>query len=262
MISPQAIVEPGAKLGDNVQVFPFAYIQSNVVIGDNCTIYPQASILNGTRMGAGNTVFQNAVIGAMPQSFHFKAGTPVSVTIGDNNIIRENCVIAGGYENEGGTTLGNDNNFMDRVHVCHDAVVKNRCVMGINTILSSRVEIGSNTILSNSVICQVGVRLGRYALVQSGCRIQRDVPPYIIIGGNPASYHGVNATLLRQTGSDERTLRHIGNAYRLVYLGNFSLEDAILQIKDQIPPGEETGYITSFIEESKLGIVRTEEEEG
>ncbi|MBP3228160.1 MAG: acyl-ACP--UDP-N-acetylglucosamine O-acyltransferase [Bacteroidaceae bacterium] len=262
MISPQAIIEPGAKLGQNVQVYPFAYIQADVEIGDNTIVYPQASILNGSRIGANNRIFQNAVIGSMPQSFHFKEGTPVHVTIGDNNIIRENCVIAGGYESPEGTVIGNDNCLMDRAHLCHDVRIKNRCVVGINTILSSRVEIDSNTILSNSVVCGVGVRIGRYTLVQSGCRMQKDVPPYIILGDNPARYRGVNTTVLTQTGTDERTLRHIGNAYRLVYMGNFSLEDAILQIKDQIPPGEQIDYITSFIENSPGGIVRTMKDEG
>ena len=256
MISPQAIIEPGAKIGENVQIYPFAYIQADVEIGDNTIVYPQASILNGTRIGKDNQIFQNAIIGTMPQSFHFKKGTPVHVTIGDNNTIRENSVIAGGYESENGTTIGNDNCLMDHTHICHDVHIKNRCVLGINTILSSRVEVDSNTILSNSVVCQVGVKIGRYTLVQSGCRMQKDVPPYIVLGGNPAAYRGVNTTILKQTGTDERTLRHIGNAYRLVYLGNFSIEDAILQIKDQVPPGEHIDYITSFIEESVNGIVR------
>ena len=260
MISPKAIIEDGAKIGANVDIYPFAYVQKDVVIGDGCVIYPQASILNGTRLGENNQVFQNAVIGAMPQSFHFKKGDPVRVTIGNNNIIRENCVIAGGYEAENGTSIGNDNCLMDRVHLCHDSQIKNRCVLGINTILSSRVEIDSNTILSNSTICQVAVKIGRYSLIQSGCRVQKDIPPYIIIGGNPASYRGVNETILQRTGSDERIIRHIGNAYRLVYLGNFSLEDAILQIKDQIPPSEEIDYITNFIENSSTGIVRNIDE--
>lgn len=257
MISPHAIVEPGAKLGENVEVYPFAFIQAGAEVGDNCIIYPHASILAGTTLGKNNRVFQNAVIGAMPQSmFNFKEGTPVRVTIGDNNIIRENCVIAGGYETPEGTALGNDNNLLDHAHLCHDVHIKNRCIVDINNILCSRVEIDSSAILSNSVVCLVDVRVGRYTLIQSGCRIQKDVPPYIVLGGNPASFKGVNSTILKLTGTDDRTLRHIGNAYRLIYMGNFSLEDAILQIKDQVPPGEEIDYITNFVEGAKNGIAK------
>lgn len=256
MISPLAVVEPGAQLGQNVEIYPFVYIQKDVVVGDNCVIYPRATLLNGTRMGSNNRVFQNAVIGAMPQSVHFKEGTPLHVTIGDNKLIRENVVIAGGYLDEKGTSIGNDNRLMDRIHISHDVHVKNRCVLGIGSILCSRSEVDSNTIISNSAVLQVDVRVGRYSLIESGCRVQKDVPPYIMLGGNPACYHGVNQTVLERTGTDSRTVRHIGNAYRLVYMGDFSIEDAVLQIKDQIPKSSEIDYITNFIESAKHGIIR------
>lgn len=256
MISPLAYVEPGAQLGENVEVHPFAFIQKDVVIGDNCIIYPRASVLNGTRMGKNNTVYSNAVIGAEPQSFHFKKGMPVYVTIGDDNDIRENVVIAGGFLGEKGTVIGNRNHLMDRVHICHDVVVENGTVLGINSILSGSSYIYGHAILSNSVVVQDSVRVGRFSLVQSNMGVRRDVPPYTIIGGNPARYQGINAHLLEKEGRDERTLRHIGNAYRLIYKGNFSLEDAVLQIKEQIPEGPQVNRIIEFVETSKHGIVR------
>ena len=256
MISPLAHVEPGARLGQNVEIYPFAYVQSDVVIGDNCVVMPHASILNGTRIGNNNRIFQNVIIGAMPQATRFVEGTPVSVTIGDNNVIRENVVIAGGYQKDGGTCIGNDNRLMDKAHISHDVQIRNRCTIGISSILSSRSEVDSNSIVANSVILQVDVRVGRYSLIESGCRVPKDIPPYIIIGGNPALFHGVNEKILLRTGSDEKTIFNIANAYRIVYMGNFSLEDAIHQIKDQILKTEEIDYITNFIESSKHGIVR------
>ena len=256
MISQLAHVEPGAQIGQNVDIFPFAYVQKDVVIGDNCVIMPHASILNGTRMGNNNRIFQNVVIGAMPQATRFQEGTPVTVTIGDNNVIRENVVIAGGYQRAGGTCIGNDNHLMDKVHISHDVQIKNRCTIGINSILSSRSEVDSNSIVANSVILQVDVRVGRYSLVESGCRVPKDIPPYNIIGGNPALFHGVNERILQRTGSDKETIHSIANAYRIVYMGNFSIEDAIYQIKDQIEKTDEIEYITNFIESSKHGIVR------
>lgn len=261
MISPLAVVEPGAKLGENVQVYPFVYIQKDVVIGDNCVLYPHATVLNGTVMGKNNIVYQNAVIGAEPQSFHFKQGETVRVTIGDNNKIRENVVIAGGFRREKGTEIGNKNCLMDKVHICHDVQIHDKTVLGISTIVSGSSEIDSNTILSNSVVVQDSVHVGAFSLLQSGCRVQKDVPPYIILGGNPAAYNGVNAQILQCNGLSERILRHIANAYRLVYMGNFSLEDAVLQIKDQIPESPEINSIIDFIGHSSHGIVRRMKEE-
>lgn len=256
MISPLAYIEEGAQIGKNVTIHPFVIIEKEVVIGDNCVIYPRVSLLNGTRLGVGNTIYSNTIIGAEPQSFHFRAGTPTQVTIGDNNTIRENVVIAGGFIHAGGTVIGNNNHLMDRTHICHDVKIHDRAVIGIGSILSGKSAVYTHAIASNHVIVLEGARIGRYALLQSGTRVHKDVPPYIIVGGNPATYGGINSHLLECVGKDERTLCHIANAYRILYKGNFSLQDALLQIKEQIVEGEEKQKIIDFIERSELGIVR------
>ena len=117
-------------------------------------------------------------------------------------------------------------------------------------------ELQDNVILSSGVILQHQTRVGRFSLVQSGCVVQKDVPPYIILGGNPVSYHGVSAVILEKQGVSERILRHISNAYRIVYTGNESLEDALQKIVEQIPGSPEIDNIVAFIRDSRRGIVR------
>ncbi len=256
MISPLAYVHPNAKLGDNVEVKPFAYIDEGVVIGDNCVIMPHVSILKGTTMGDNNIVYQNTVICATPQDFHYKEGDETRVVIGNDNRIRENVVIAGSSYQGRATEIGNGNFIMDQVHICHDAKIHNHCVIGIGAIISGECEIEDNCIQSSGVIVLQHVRVGRYSLIQSGCRVQKDVPPYVILGGNPATYHGVNAVVLQHVGKSERVLRHIANTYRLIYTANFSLEDAVIKIPEQIPMSEEIENILNFIKNTKHGIVR------
>lgn len=256
MISPLAYVDPGAKLGANVEVKPFAYIEKDVVIGDNCVIMSHASILEGTTMGNNNIVHQNAVIGAAPQDFHFVEGNKTHVVIGNDNRIRESVVIAGSIHEDKATTIGDGNFLMDQVHICHDALIHNRCIVGIGAIIAGESELHDCSIQSNGAVIQQQVRVGRFSLVQSGCRVQKDVPPYVILGGNPASYHGVNAVILKHQGVTERVLRHIVNTYRLIYTGNFSLEDAIIKIPEQIPMSKEIDNILDFIKGTKHGIVR------
>ena len=70
-ISPLAYVHPEAKIGENVKIYPFAYIERDVVIGDGCVIMSHASILEGSVLGTDNYIYQNAVIGAVPQSFRY-----------------------------------------------------------------------------------------------------------------------------------------------------------------------------------------------
>ncbi len=99
--------------------------------------------------------------------------------------------------------------------------------------------------------------IGSWTLVQSGCRISKDVPPYVIMSGNPVAYHGVNAVVLSQHhNTSERILRHIANAYRLIYQGNFSVQDAVQKIIDQVPMSEEIENIVNFVKGSERGIVK------
>ena len=256
MISPLAYVDPNAQLGQNVEVGPFAYIEKGVVIGDNCVIKAHANILEGTTMGTGNIVYQNAVIGATPQDFHYVEGTPSKVVIGNNNHIRENVVIAGSTYEDKATIIGDSNFIMDRVHICHDVHVYNKCVIGIGACIAGESEIHDCSIQSTGVVVQQHVRVGRFSLIQSGCRVQKDVPPYVILGGNPASYHGVNAVVLKHIGTTERIIRHIANTYRIIYTGYFIPEAAVLKFPEQISMSDEIHDILNFVKCAKHGIVR------
>lgn len=255
MISPLAYVDSSAKIGENVTIQPFAYIEENVEIGDECVIMSGAKILKGTRIGKGNKVHHNAVLGAEPQDFHY-IGEDSHLVIGDYNDIRENVVISRATYSGGCTRIGNENYLMDGVHLCHDVQIGNHCVLGIKTAVAGECRIDDNTILSSNVILHQSCHIGSWVLIQSGCRISKDVPPYVIMNGNPAEYHGINAAVLQHKNEvTERVLRHIVNAYRLVYQGNFSIHDALQKIEDQVPMSDEIHHIIDFIRESK-GIVK------
>ncbi len=257
MISPLAYVSPEAKVGKNVTIHPFAFIDKDVVIGDDCVIMPHASVMAGTRMGKGNKVFQNAVLGAEPQDMNYN-GEDTLLVIGDNNHIRENVVIARSiYTDERATTIGDDNFLMDKVHICHDVHIKKHCVVGIGTTLAPECVVEECAILSGNVVLYQNCHVGAWSLIQGGSRISKDVPPYVIISGNPPTYHGVNATVLtKHHDVSERILRHIVNAYRLVFQGNFSLHDALSKIEIQVPMSEEIQHIIDFCKNSKQGIVK------
>ena len=255
MISPLACVDPEAQIGKNVTIHPFAYVEKDVVIGDDCEIMPYVSILNGTRLGKNNKVYQNSVLGAIPQDYHY-TGEATELVIGDNNSIRENTVIARGTHTGHSTQIGDDNFITERVHICHDVVIGNKCVVGIGSTIAGECTLDDCVILAGAVILHQYCHVGSWALVQGGCRISKDVPPYVIMNGNPAEYHGVNSIVLSHKGFTDRIIRHIGNAYRLIYQGNFSLQDAVLKIRDQIPMSDEIRNIMDFVSNSKRGIVK------
>lgn len=254
MISPKAEIDPKAKIGKNVTIYPFAYIEGDVEIGDNCVIYPYVSIMSGTRLGRGNKVFQNTVLGAVPQDFNYK-GDPSRLIIGNGNIIRENVVINRATFSDGQTVIGNNNFLMEGVHVSHDTKIGNGCVFGYGTKIAGDCIIEDAVIFSSGVIANPGTRVGAASMVQSGCRFSKDVPPYIVASDNPVKYGGVNTTILNNHGISEKVQSYIANAYRLVFHGQTSVFDAVIQIKEQVPDGDEIRHIIEFINGTKLGII-------
>ena len=253
-ISPKAEIDPRAKIGNNCKIFPFVYIEGDVEIGDGCIIFPFVSILNGTRMGGHNKIHQGSVIGALPQDFDFR-GEKSECIIGHNNIIRENVVINRATHTGGKTVIGNGNFLMEGAHVSHDTKIGDNCVLGYGTKIAGDCEIGNGVIFSSSVIENAGTRVGEGSMIQAGTTFSKDVPPYIVAGGKPIGYNGPNNTMMTAYGISEKVQKHIANAYRLVFNGQGSLFDAILQIKDQLPDSPEIQNITSFLETTQAGIM-------
>lgn len=253
-ISPKAEIDPKAKIGKNVTIYPFAYIEGDVEIGDNCVIFPNVSILDGTRMGKDNKIHQGTVIAALPQDFHFK-GDPSTVIIGDGNIIRENVVINRATFSDGKTVIGSHNCFMEGAHVSHDAKIGDNNVLGYGTKIAGDCEIEDYVIFSSSVIVNAGARVGRGSMLSGGCRVSRDVPPYIIATDNPVKYGGINSTILTLHNVSEKTQGHIANAYRLIFHGQTSVFDSVIQVKEQVPDGKEVQHLIEFIKATKLGII-------
>ncbi len=253
-ISPKAEISPKAKIGDGCKIFPFVYIEDDVVIGDNCVIFPFVSILNGTRLGQGNKVHQCTVLGALPQDFAF-TGEETELIIGDNNIIRENVVINRATHADGRTVIGNNNFLMEGTHVSHDTKIGDRNVFGYGTKIAGDCEIGNGVIFSSSVIENAGTRVGDLSMIQAGTTFSKDVPPYIIVGGAPVAYGGPNYTMMTSANIDEKVQKHVANAYRLVFHGQNSVFDSVLQINDQVPDSPEIRNIVNFINATEKGII-------
>ena len=243
-ISPKAEISPKAKIGDNCKIFPFVYIEADVEIGDNCIIFPFVSILNGSRLGAHNKIHQGSV-----------TGEKTELIIGDNNIIRENVVINRATHAGGQTVIGNDNFLMEGAHISHDTKIGNGCIFGYGTKIAGDCEIGDGAIFSSNVVEKAGTRVGCRAAIQAGVTLSKDVPPYIVAGGYPVAYSGPNTVMMTEDGISDKVQKHIANAYRLVFHGQTSVFDAIIQINEQVPDSLEIRNIVDFINQTKKGII-------
>lgn len=254
-IHPLAYVHPEAQLGDNNIIGPFCFVDRDVVIGNNNVFQNSVTINQGARIGNGNEVFPGASLSTKPQDLKFK-GEVTTCQIGDNNSIRENVTISRGTASKGTTIVGSNNLFMENMHIAHDCVVGNGCIIGNSTKFAGEVVVDDFAIISAVVLCHQFCHIGSYVMIQGGSRFSQDIPPYIIAGKEPIRYAGINLIGLRRRGFSAETIQNIHEAYRIIYQGNLTRADAIRQIKEVLPLTPEIQYIIDFVENSQRGIIK------
>ena len=253
-ISPLAVVDPGATIGENVQIDPFAVIEKDVVIGDNCHIFPHAVILNGARIGNNCQIFPGAVIAGIPQDLKFR-GEITTAEIGNNTTIRECVTVNRGTASKGKTIVGNDCLIMAYSHVAHDCVVRDHVIIGNASQIAGEVDIDDYAIVSGGTLVHQFSRISKHVMIQGGSRFSQDIPPYIIAGKEPTKYCGLNLVGLRRRGFSNELIDHIHNAYRLLYSKGI-LSEGIQEVKNNLQMTKEISYILDFVENSKRGIIR------
>lgn len=254
-ISPMAYVHPEAVIGEGCEIGPFCYIDKNVVIGTGNRLMNSVTLLSGTRMGNGNLVFPGAVIGAIPQDLKFK-GEETTAEIGDNNTIRENVTINRGTAAKGKTVVGSNNLLMEGMHVAHDVIMGNGCIVGNATKIAGEVEIDDFAIISASVLIHQFCRIGSYVMVGGGTRTGQDIPPFVMAAREPVAYCGLNLVGLRRRGFSAELIENIHNTYRLLYQREKLREECLAQIRAEVPMSKEIEYILDFVTSSKRGIIK------
>lgn len=255
-IHPLATVHPGAKLGDNVEVGPYAFIDDNVEIGDGCKILPHATIFSFVRIGRDCTIFPGAVVGAIPQDLKFE-GEESYVEIGDRVNIRECATINRGTKASGKavTRVGSDTLIMSYAHIAHDCAIGNHCIIVSFVALAGETEIDDWGIVGGATIVHQFSHIGTHAMVGGGFKIVKDVPPYVLAGRDPICFEGVNRVGLSRRGFSEEKINEIKDIYDTLYFKGMNVSDAVAYIEQNFPKTEERDTIISFIRSSKRGII-------
>ena len=207
-IHPLAYVHPEAQLGSGNIIGPFCYIDRDVIIGDNNVFQNSVTINQGARIGNGNEVLAGASLSTKPQDLKFQ-GEITTCQIGDNNSIRENVTISRGTASKGTTIVGSNNLLMENMHIAHDCVVGNGCIIGNSTKFAGEVTVDDFAIISAVVLCHQFCHIGSYVMIQGGSRFSQDIPPYIIAGKEPIRYAGINLIGLRRRGFSAETIQNI-----------------------------------------------------
>ena len=256
MIDARAAISPEAQLAPDVSVGPFTVIGPQVRIGARTVVGPHVVISGPTTIGADNRIFQFASLGDAPQDKKYR-GEPTELVIGDRNIFRESCTVNRGTTHDKGVTrIGDDNLFMAYAHVAHDCLIGNGTVFANSVALGGHVEIGDWAILGGLTAVHQFAKIGAHAFLGGGSILSRDVPPYVMVAGNPAVPHGVNVEGLKRRGFSEEQIRNVREAYRILYRAELKLAEALEQLTPLAAAHAEIRAFVDFIHTSTRSLVR------
>lgn len=248
-------IHPDAKIADNVKIGPFVTIEADVEIGEGTEIHSGAVILNGSRIGRNCRIHSSAVIGGVPQDLKFKGEKTLAI-IGDNTVIREFATINRGTASKGKTVIGNNCLIMAYCHVAHDCYLHNNIIMSNACQIAGEVEIEDYAVIGGGTLVHQFTHIGQHIMLQGGSHVNKDIPPYAMVGREPISYIGINVVGLRRRGFTREQLGRIQEIYRYIYFSDLNNSDAINRILDETPQSAERDLIVNFIRSSSRGIVR------
>ena len=246
LIHPTAVIHPQAELHPTVKVGPYTVIGEGVKIGCHTDIGAHVVISGLTEIGEHNQIFPGAAIGLKPQDLKYR-GAASQVKIGNYNQIRE-CVTINRATGEGEVTqLGDNNLLMAYVHVAHNCCLEDGIVIANNVALAGHVQIESKAVIGGLLGLHQFVHIGRMAMLGGMSRIDRDVPPYMLVEGNPSRVRSLNLLGLKRNGLDSGQIASLKKAFRLLYRSHLPFTEAIAEL-DLFPDNEHIQHLRRFLD--------------
>lgn len=260
LIHPTAVIDPAARLDSSVAVGPYAVIGPHVQIAAGTSIGAHVVVEGRTSIGIDNVFFPFSAIGGAPQDKKY-AGEPTYLEIGERNTIREFCTFnLGTAQDEGVTRVGDDNWIMAYVHVAHDCQVGSRTIFANNATLAGHVHVGDWVILGGFSAVHQFCKIGAHAMLGMNTSLSQDVPPFVLLSGNPAAPYGINIEGLKRRGFTREQIGALRAAYKTIYKSGMTLDEAKTSIGAQAAALPDAAAhllaLRDFLAQSTRGIVR------
>ena len=253
-IHPTAIIEPGAKIGDNVTIEAYAIVKSCVTLGDRVTIKSHVYLDGNTTIGEGTTIYPFASIGTKSQDLKFK-GEKTFVKIGKNCEIRECVTINSSCEENSVVSVGDDCLIMANCHVAHNCSLGNKVILGNNAALAGHIIVEDCAIISGLTGVHQFVKIGCHAMIGGMSRVTHDIPPYTIGGSIPFKFGGLNIIGLKRHGFPLEVRVALNQAFKILYRSNLSFNAALTRIEQEVKLFPEVKHWLKFCRESKRGLM-------
>jgi UDP-N-acetylglucosamine acyltransferase len=255
-VHPAAVVDPAAKLADDVEVGAFSYVGPGVELGPSAVVANHVSVIGCTRIGARTRVHPFAALGGDPQDRTF-AGERTRLEIGADNVIREGATIHVGTPRGGGCTrIGDDNLIMNGAHIAHDCQVGSHVIVASFVGLAGHVVVGDHAVLGAYTGVHQFARVGESVMSAANSMLSQDAPPFAMVAGDRARLAGLNVVGLRRRGVPEPTVRALKHAFHLLFASKLRLETALARVREEVQGTPEVDRLLRFLETSTRGFCR------
>jgi UDP-N-acetylglucosamine acyltransferase len=254
-IHPTAIVDPRAVVGEGCEIGPYCVVGPGVEIGGRCWLQHHVSLAGPSKFGEANRFYAFASIGQQTQDLKY-AGEPTFLEVGDGNCFREFVTVNRGTAPGAYTRIGSRGNFLAYSHVAHDCTVGDGVIFSNNGTIAGHVTVGDHAVIGGLTAVHQFCRIGAHAITGGCSKIVQDVPPYMIADGNPAEVRSFNKIGLQRHGFSEEAMKAIKEAYRIIYRSKLNLQQAIEELRAELPPLAEIQQMLEFISNSPRGIIK------
>ncbi len=255
-IHSQAVVDPRASIGDNVEIGPFCVVGPDVTLGAGCRLLSHVVVEGLTEIGSETVISPFASIGGAPQDLRYR-GEETRLVIGARNIIRENTTLNRGTPHGGGVTrVGEGNLVMASSHIGHDCQIGDDNILANGTTLAGHVEIGSHSTVGAYCGVHQFCRIANHAFIGGFTVLRQDALPWVTTVGNRAKAYGLNLIGLRRGGYSKETIQALKRAYTTLFRSKLKLSDALDALETDAEEFEEVRYFLEFVRSSERGVTR------
>jgi UDP-N-acetylglucosamine acyltransferase len=255
-VHPTAIIDPEAEIGVDVTIGPYCVIGPAVVLGEGCWLQNHVTLCGPSKIGERNRFYAYCSIGQQSQDLKY-AGEPTYLEIGDENVFREFATVSRATGKGNITRIGHHGNFLAYSHIAHDCDVGDRVIFSNNGTLGGHVIVEEYAVLGGLTAVHQFCRIGKHAITGGCTKVVQDVPPFMIVDGNPAEVRGVNLVGLERRGFSPDAIRALKEAYRIIYRAKLNTKQALEELgRNGLAETSEVNDLMKFIERSQRGIVR------
>ena len=254
MIHPTAIVHPKAQIGSGCEIGPYCIIGEHVMLGDGCKLHSHIVIDGHTELGKENDIFPFASIGLKTQDLKWKGGV-TRLEIGNRNTIREHVSIHCATSDGEATIIGSENTILAGSHIGHNVVMGNRIIVSM-AALAGHVLVEDFALVGGLAAVHQFCRIGRMSMIAGCSKVVSDVPPFMIVDGNPAETRTINKIGMERNGVSAEAQAAMRHAYKILFRDGLTIPNALAKIESELPKLPELQHLVNFVRTSERGITK------